>query len=159
MFGFGARCFGFLWSSYETFSYDLGSVPGLVLQHELFWVLWLGIPEPKKCKSQWDFQGPPIMGPPYPYSSHTILIRIPKDLGVVWETYHKGVPLLGVPGLIGRWSHNLQGFLPLRWCGISAINSMSIVFFVLTNHFTAKQPNFPHVQPSCGSFVKDFISG
>ena len=27
-----------------------------------------------------------------------------------------------------RWSHNLQGLLPPRWCGISAINSMSIVF-------------------------------
>ncbi len=35
---------------------------------------------------QWDFQGPPIMGPP-------------KDMGMVWEDYHKGVPLLGVPGI------------------------------------------------------------
>ena len=25
-------------------------------------------------------------------------IRIPKDMGIVWETYHKGVPLWGVPG-------------------------------------------------------------
>ena len=24
-------------------------------------------------------------------------IRIPKDMGIVWEAYHKGVPLLGVP--------------------------------------------------------------
>ena len=24
---------------------------------------------------------------------------IPKDMGIVWETYHKGVPLLGVPGI------------------------------------------------------------
>ena len=34
----------------------------------------------------WDFQGPPIMGPPYgkrdPYYSHTTPIRIPKDMGV-----------------------------------------------------------------------------
>ena len=25
-------------------------------------------------------------------------IRIPKDMGIVWETYHKGVPLWGAPG-------------------------------------------------------------
>ena len=29
--------------------------------------------------------------------THTIPIRIPKDMGMVWEAYHKGVPLLGVP--------------------------------------------------------------
>ena len=49
---------------------------------------------------QWDFQGPPTMGPPYgklpilfPYHSHS-----PKDMEivVVREAYHKGVPLLGV---------------------------------------------------------------
>ncbi len=33
----------------------------------------------------------------FPYYSHTIPIRIPKDMGIVWEAYHKGVPLLGVP--------------------------------------------------------------
>ena len=27
-----------------------------------------------------------------PYYSHTIPIRIPKDMGMVWEAYHKGVP-------------------------------------------------------------------
>ena len=32
-----------------------------------------------------------------PYYSHTTPIRIPKDMGIVWETYHKGVPLLKVP--------------------------------------------------------------
>ena len=46
---------------------------------------------------QWDFQGPPIMGPPcgkfpipFPYGS---------GMGIVCEAYHKGVPLLGVPGI------------------------------------------------------------
>ena len=47
----------------------------------------------------------------FPYHSHTNPIRIPKDTGIkweskrilkdmeiVWETYHKGVRLLGVPG-------------------------------------------------------------
>ena len=33
----------------------------------------------------------------FPYYSHTTPIRVPKDMGIVWETYHKGVPLLGVP--------------------------------------------------------------
>ena len=35
----------------------------------------------------------------FPYYSHTTPIRIRKDMGIVWETYHKGVPLLGVPGI------------------------------------------------------------
>ena len=34
-----------------------------------------------------------------PYYSHTTPIRIPKDMGIVWEAYHKGVPLVGVPGI------------------------------------------------------------
>ena len=38
-----------------------------------------------------DFQGPPTMGP--------LTIRIPKDMGIVWEAYHKGILLLGVPGI------------------------------------------------------------
>ena len=33
----------------------------------------------------------------FPYYSHITPIRIPKDMGIVWETYHKGVPSLGVP--------------------------------------------------------------
>ena len=47
------------------------------------------------------FQGLPIVGPPYgklpilfPYPTP---IRIPKDMGIVWEAYHKGVRLLGFP--------------------------------------------------------------
>ena len=48
------------------------------------------------------FSGTPKdMGPPYgkrdPYYSHTTPIRIRKDMGIVWEAYHRGVPLLGVP--------------------------------------------------------------
>ena len=35
----------------------------------------------------------------FPYYSHTTPIRIPKDMGMVWEASHKGVPLLGVPGI------------------------------------------------------------
>ena len=58
----------------------------------------------KAC--QWDFQGPPNDGTPFPYYSHTTPIRIPEDMGrdgkgmgIVWEDYHKGVQLLGVPGI------------------------------------------------------------
>lgn len=29
-------------------------------------------------------------------SSH---VRIPKDMEIAWEAYHKGLPLLGVPGI------------------------------------------------------------
>ena len=34
-----------------------------------------------------------------PYYSRTTPIRIPKDVGIVWKAYYKGVPLLGVPGI------------------------------------------------------------
>ena len=37
-------------------------------------------------------------------------IRIPKDMGIVWETYHKGVPLLGVP-------ENTLDFFPRSFFG------------------------------------------
>ena len=33
----------------------------------------------------------------FPYYSHTTPIRILKDMGIVWETYQKGVPLMKVP--------------------------------------------------------------
>ena len=41
---------------------------------------------------QWDFQGPRIMA----LLTHTIPIRIPKDMGIVWEAYQK-VPIMGSP--------------------------------------------------------------
>ena len=41
----------------------------------------------------------PLYGKRDPYYSHTTPIRIPKVMGIVWEAYHKGVPLLGVPGI------------------------------------------------------------
>ena len=46
---------------------------------------------------------PKDMGLPYSKLPMLFLnptpIRIPKDMGIVWEAYHKGVPLLGVPGI------------------------------------------------------------
>ena len=65
--------------------------PSVALCNRLLW-----------SRIQRDFSGPPILGP----LSHTIPIpppiRIPKDMGMVgmvWEAYHKGIPLLGVPGI------------------------------------------------------------
>ena len=43
---------------------------------------------------QWDFQGPLIMG-------------------IVWEACHKGVPLLGVPGITLDFLDVV--FLPMLW--------------------------------------------
>ena len=33
----------------------------------------------------------------FPYYSHTIPISLGILMGMLWEAYHKGVPLLGVP--------------------------------------------------------------
>ena len=33
------------------------------------------------------------------HESTVFINGIPKDMGMVWEAYHKGVPLLGVPGI------------------------------------------------------------
>ena len=41
------------------------------------------------------------------YYSHTTPIRIRKDMGMVWEDYHNGVPLLGVPGITLDFMENL----------------------------------------------------
>ena len=48
---------------------------------------------------QGDLPGTPKdMGPPKMVSgTHTITISLGIVMGVVWEAYHKGVPLLGVP--------------------------------------------------------------
>ena len=41
------------------------------------------------------------MGPPYgkrdPYHFHIFRDSYGSGMGIVWEAYHKGVPLLGVP--------------------------------------------------------------
>ena len=46
------------------------------------------------------------MGPPYgklpilfPYHSHIFRDSYGSGMGIVWEANHKGVPLLGVPGI------------------------------------------------------------
>ena len=53
---------------------------------------WHELKGDSRDPQQWD----PLMGS-FPYYSHTTPIRIPKDMGMVWEASHKGVPLLGVP--------------------------------------------------------------
>ena len=44
------------------------------------------------------FSGTPNNGTPFMVSrTHTIPIRIPKDMGMVWEASHKGGPIVGGP--------------------------------------------------------------
>ena len=55
---------------------------------------------PRLRKNQGYFQGPPIMGPLYgkfPILFPYLLGFLWDGMGIVWETYHKGVPLLGIP--------------------------------------------------------------
>ena len=54
---------------------------------------------------QWD----PLMGS-FPYYSHTTPIRIPKDMGMVWEAYHKGGPIVGGPWKIPWFPRWLKGY-------------------------------------------------
>ena len=46
---------------------------------------------------QWD----PLMGS-FPYHSHIFRDSYGSGMGIVWEASHKGVPLLGVPGITPR---------------------------------------------------------
>ena len=59
------------------------------------------------------FRDPLIVS--FPYYSHTTPIRIPKDMVIVWEACHKGVPLLGVPGI--TLDRVFAKFLVLRLLG------------------------------------------
>ena len=103
----------------------LGKVPILtnILEHGLkpstsFW--WH---KSRWSLVQWDFQGPPIMGPfmvSFPYYSHTTPIRIPKYIGIGMVN----LPFSGVPCTWGSlkipltccWfaSVQLSAFLPFR---------------------------------------------
>ena len=49
----------------------------------------------------------------FPYYSHTTPIRIPKDMGIVWETSHKGVPFLGVP------ENTLDTYIEMGYIGVA----------------------------------------
>ena len=62
-------------------------------------VLWIVFKITGKILSR-VIPGTPNNGTPLweaSHYSHTTPIRIPKDMGMVWEASHKGVPLLGVP--------------------------------------------------------------
>ena len=44
------------------------------------------------------YPGPPTMGPPKMVSgTHIFSDSCGSGMGIVWEAYHKGVPVLGVP--------------------------------------------------------------
>ncbi len=73
------------------------------------------------------FSGIPNNGTPYPYYSHTTPTRIPKDMGIVWEAYHKGVPLLGVLGItldnIRIFAENSMGAIATEVGVLSSIST------------------------------------
>ena len=70
----------------------------------------------------------------FPYYSHTTPIRIPKDMGMVWESYHKGVPLLGVPEItLDKWEVD-QSYL--KW----VVFSKYILFIVLESNRWGSDP-------------------
>ena len=57
---------------------------------------------PENLKINGIFRDPQWWDPlmvSFPYYSHTIPISLGILMGVVWEAYHKGFPLLGVPGI------------------------------------------------------------
>ena len=62
-----------------------------------------GLNPPYRNYIQWEFSGTPKdMGTPEngkldPYHSHIFKDSCGSGMGIVWEAYHKGVPLLGVP--------------------------------------------------------------
>ena len=127
---------------YFSHNFHVGSrfIWPMALRNKPCWVAWR-LPAPNPCSSkcmrptkrvktcsqlgfgdtveQCDFQGPPNDGTPFPilfpYYSHTTPIRIPEDMGIVWEAYHKGVQLLGVPGItLDSW----QVFVMIFYHGI-----------------------------------------
>ena len=51
------------------------------------------MPRKKPRNKPVGFLGIPNNGTSYPYHSHTTPIRISNAMGIVWEAYHKGVPL------------------------------------------------------------------
>jgi len=54
-----------------------------------------------QSKNQGYFEGPPRMG----YYTHVFRDSYGSGMGIVWETYHKGVPLLGVPENLTEKTH------------------------------------------------------
>ncbi len=85
------------------------------------------------------FSGTPKdMGPPKMVSgTHTIPISLGILMGIVWEAYHKGVPLLGVPGitldklmlgLLGIYWSNFMGNICRYFCWGRHRNRLSKIF-------------------------------
>ena len=91
----------------------------------------------------------------FPYYSHTTPIRIPKDMGMVWEASHKGVPLLGVPEKFPYHVSLFKSMLVRRFdehetLGVSEIRSLKAVVCyelqtALDSHVPgSKLPLFPY---------------
>ena len=79
-------------SSYQFSAYADHTSPKLEARTEV-WVNFRFV-----AKSRVIYPGPPRTWDPLTVSgTHTIPISLGILMGVVWEAYHKGVPLLGVP--------------------------------------------------------------
>ena len=85
-------------------------------------------------------QGPPIVGPPFPYYSHTTPPKICWSMGMVWEAYGKGVPLLGAPGEIPHQVPGMCFFQNSCWqfncrINVGSENFVKLWYFTLTEWF------------------------
>ena len=75
-----------------------GNISDLGVPIKMFGEKWNQLIPLSKIKgnSRDPQQCDPLMGS-FPYYSHTTPIRIPKGMGMVWEAYHKGGPIVGGP--------------------------------------------------------------
>ena len=81
---------------------------------------------------QWDFQGPPMVS--FPYYSHNIPIRTPKDMGMVWEAYLLDVVFLVNPTLpetnsqsTWKWMVGIRSF-PFGAKGLSGCKGTRLTY-------------------------------
>ena len=105
----------------------------------------------------------------FPYYSHTTPIRIPKDMGIVWETYDKWVPLLGVPGNTSwTWTCSLLKLCVRTYTSWVAKHHRQWVHFrrplsIGVDGQKMKQlpylPKITHFAQKCGCCVSEFWKG
>ena len=87
----------------------------------------------------------------FPYCSRTTPIRIPKDMGIVWETYHKGVPLF----IGGPWKYPLKRSPHPRYSALRITGPSNVATPQKSNMKTLNgQPLGSLEKPSCPSHGK-----
>ena len=110
----------------------------------------------RQGRYQGYFQGPPIMDPfvvSFPNYSHIFRDSCGSGLGIVWETHHKRVPLLGVPG--NPTVLNMAG-MAMRVDSWNELSAAPQGFFTskypIQKHLISHGP-FQHMQHAIGTFV------